>query len=80
MVNRLKPLFPTLFSSMQIFFVRGRQILDGIVTTHEEINSLKSLKSNGMMIKFDLSKPYDRLSWSIFMNILKAFGFNPRWI
>ena len=79
MVNRLKPILPTLISP-QIGFVQGRQILDGIVTTQEAIHSLKSLKSKGMMIKLNLSKAYDHLSWSFLLNILKAFCFDQRWI
>jgi len=80
MVKRLNPLFPSFISPEQTGFVQGRQILDGIITSQEVIHSLKHLKAKGMLIKVDLSKAYDRLSWPYLLNILKAFGFDPQWI
>ena len=59
MVNRLKPLLPRLIAPKQTGFVKGRQILDEIVTAQEAIHSLKTLKSKGMLIKLELSKAYD---------------------
>lgn len=32
------------------------------------------------MIKLDLSKAYDRLSWKYLQGILKEFSFDSRWI
>ena len=80
MVNILKPLLPNLISQEQTGFVKGRKILDGIVTAQEAIHSLKSLKTKVMLIKLDLSKAYDRISWSYLTAILKAFGFDDRWV
>ena len=79
MVNRLKPLLPLLISLEQSF-VTGRQILDGIVTAQEAIHSLKSIKTKGMLKKIDLAKAYDRINWSYLNAILKAYGFDQRWV
>ena len=62
MVNRLKPNLLNIISLEQTGFVKGRQILDGIVTVQEEMHSLRTQKVKGMLIKLDLSKAYDRLS------------------
>ena len=62
MVNKLKPLLPSLISLEKTSFVKGKKILDGIITAQEAIHSLKSLKKKGMLIKLDLSKAYDRIS------------------
>ena len=61
-VNRLKPLLPLLISSKQSGCVEGRQILDGIILAHEVVHSLKTSKILGMILKLDLSKPFDKLS------------------
>lgn len=78
MVNRLKPILPGLISQEQIGFFKERQIVNGIVTAQEAIHSLKSQKTKGVMIKLDLSKAYDRLSWKHLQGILKAFGVDSR--
>lgn len=48
-VNRLKPLLPLLIFPEQKGYVEGRQILDGIILSHEVIHSLKILKKLGMI-------------------------------
>lgn len=63
MVNHLKPILPRLISQEKTRFFKGRKIMDGIVTAQEVIHSLKSQKDKGMMIKLDLLKYYDHLSW-----------------
>lgn len=60
--NRLKPLLPLLISLEQSGYVEGRQILDGIILTHEIIHSLKHSKQVGMILKIDLSKAFNKLS------------------
>lgn len=41
MMNRLKPILPELISQEKTRFVKGRQIIDGIVVAQEAIHSLK---------------------------------------
>eukprot|EP00253_Pinus_taeda_P018598 PITA_18598 len=78
--KRLKPLLPSIISPEQTSFVEGRQILDGLVVTQEMIHSLNQKKQRGMMIKLDLSKAYDCLSWRYLRKVLEVYGFEKRWI
>ena len=75
MANRLKPILPKLVSPKQSRFVEGRQILDGIILTQEMIHSLKQTKMPGIMIKVDLAKAYDKVSWRFLREVLTTFGF-----
>lgn len=61
--NRLKPLLPLLVLPEQTGYVEGRQIMDGIILSNEVLHSLKILKKPGMIMKLDLSKAFDKLSW-----------------
>eukprot|EP00253_Pinus_taeda_P028396 PITA_28396 len=78
--NRLMPLLPLLISPEQSGYIEGRQILDGIILTHEIIHSLKISKQAGMILKIDLSKAFDKLSWTYIQKMLCSFGFSPMWV
>eukprot|EP00253_Pinus_taeda_P018354 PITA_18354 len=78
--NKLKPLLPMLISPEQSGYAEGRQIMDGIILTHEIIHSLKQSKQAGMLLKLDLSKAFNKLSWSYIHHMLKAFGFCSTWV
>lgn len=73
--SRLKLLLPLVISPKQSGYVKGRQITDGIILTHEIIHSLKQSKKLGMLLKIDLSKAFDSLSWMYIKKTLTAFGF-----
>jgi hypothetical protein len=76
----LKPILPFIISKEQSGYVEGCQIMDNIILVHEVIHSLKSTRTPGMLIKLDLSKYFDRLSWQYMNSLLAAFGFNKDWI
>ena len=59
-------------------FVPGRQILDSIMMVHEVIHSLEAGKREGMLLKLDLSKDYDRVDWAFLDKVLHAFGFDQK--
>lgn len=78
--NRLKPILPGIISEEQSGYVEGRQILDNILLAQEMIHTLHSRKEAGMLLQLDLSKAYDKVSWSYLKAILEAFGFCRQWI
>lgn len=45
------------------------------IRTHEVVHSLNKSKLPGMLVKIDLPKAYDHLSWEYIISILDAFGF-----
>ena len=71
---------PSLISPEQTSFVEGRQILDGIILTHEMIHSLKQTKTLGMLLKVDMAKVYDKVNWSFLKEVLRAYGFKHDWV
>ena len=64
--NRLKEIMGKLITPNQSSFVPGRQIMDNIIIYQEVLNSMRRNTSGKgyMLIKVDLEKAYDRLSWS----------------
>jgi hypothetical protein len=78
--TRLKPILPFVISKEQAGYVEGRKIMDSVILSHEVIHSLKTTKIPGMLIKLDLSKYFDRISWQYMCSLLEAFGFDNHWV
>lgn len=66
MAIRLKVIMKKLIGPFQLSFIPERQISDNILVYQEVLNSIRTKKGrNGwMIIKVDLEKAYDRLSWN----------------
>jgi hypothetical protein len=56
--------------------MKGRNILDGVVTLHETIHELHSKKLNGVILKLDFEKTYDKVKWSFLQQTLTIKGFS----
>ena len=78
--NMLKTILHFMISLEKYRFVEGRQLLDGIILVHEVIQSLNITNKLGMLIKLDLAKAYDKISWKFMKEILRDFGFNELWV
>jgi hypothetical protein len=78
--RRLKTILPTIISPEQSGYVEGRQILDSVILAHEVIHSLQKTKTPGMLLKLDLSKAFDKISWNFMQEMLLAFGFDQSWV
>lgn len=78
--SRLKPILPTIISSEQSSYVEGKQIMDSVILAHEVIHSLQKTKTLGMLLKLDISKAFDKISWDYMRAMLIAFGFDQSWV
>jgi mannosylglycoprotein endo-beta-mannosidase len=48
----------------QTAFMQGRNILDVVVILHEAVHELHTKKLNGVILKLDFEKAYDKVKWS----------------
>jgi hypothetical protein len=78
--KRLKRILSFIISQEQSGYVEGRKILDSVILAHEVIHSLQTTKSPGMLLKIDLSKAFDKLSWDYMKATLLSFSFNHCWV
>jgi hypothetical protein len=63
----------------QTAFMQGKNILDGVVTLHERVHELHSKKLNGVILKLDFEKAYDKVKWSFLQQTLRMKGFSDEW-
>ena len=80
MANRLAPLLPSLISTNQSAFVRGRNIHDNFILVQQIVKSLHKKKEAHILLKLDISKSFDSVSWSFLLEIMKKVGFGQRWL
>lgn len=62
LASRLKGVLPGIISTTQTAFLKGRQILDGVLVANEVINYAKKKKKPLYLFKVDFEKAYDSVS------------------
>jgi hypothetical protein len=78
--RRLKPILPTIIFLEQSGYMECRQILDNVILSHKVIHSLQKTKTPGMLLKLDLSKAFDKISWEYMQAMHLSFGFDQGWV
>jgi hypothetical protein len=78
--QRLKAMLPTIISPEQSSYVEGSQILDSVILAHEVIHSFQKTRMPGMLLKINLSKAFNKISWDYMQEMLLAFGFYRLWV
>lgn len=76
--HRHEDFLPKLISVNQSGFVRGRSIIENVLLTQELVTDLaKSGKPSNVVIKLDMAKAYNRVSWFFLMKVPRKMGFSP---
>jgi hypothetical protein len=57
-------------------FMQGRNILDGVAILHETVHELYSKTLNGVILKLDFEKAYDKVKWSFLQQTFRMEGFS----
>jgi hypothetical protein len=66
-----------LISQNQSAFIKGRYILESVVTAHEIVHEVHKRKLQGFVSKIDYEKTYDRVNLDFLYEILQLRGFSP---
>jgi hypothetical protein len=77
--NRITEVANTVVKPTQTAFMPGRHILEGVVVLHETIHELHKKKMDGVLLKLDFEKAYDKVKWDFLQQALRMKGFNPKW-
>jgi len=79
LANRLKGVISSVVSDSQSAFVRGRQILDGILVANEVVGEAKKLNRDLLLFKIDFEKAYDSMDWIYLDDVLCKMPFSFLW-
>jgi hypothetical protein len=77
MALRLVNLLPKFVNSTQTGFIKGRYILENLITSWEAMDWSRYSHQNSAMLLLDFEKAYDRVEWKFILMMLEAFGFPP---
>jgi hypothetical protein len=75
MTTRVGPVADRLISLSQSAFIKGRFILESVVSAHEIIHEVHRSHSSGLVLKLDYEKAYDHVNWEFLDEMLVSRGF-----
>jgi hypothetical protein len=77
--NRLTVVAHRVIQPIQSTFLPGRNIMEGVVVLHETIHEMHRKRHNGVIIKIDFEKAYDKVEWPFVKQVLEMKGFSSKW-
>ncbi|XP_059075279.1 uncharacterized protein LOC131875229 [Cryptomeria japonica] len=72
---RLEKILPRFICSTQTGFIKGRYILENLITSWEAMDWAKVSGQHATMFLLDFKKVYDRVEWGFILLMLESFGF-----
>jgi len=79
LANRLRSVIGSIIFDSQSAFIRGRQILDGILVANEIVDEAHRCKKELVLFKVDFKKAYDSIDWGYLEEVMLKMGFPTLW-
>ena len=79
LANRLAPRLNSLVSTNQSAFVRGRCIHDNFLLVQQMARFLHNRREPRLLLKLDITKAFDSVSWPFLLEVMSHLGFGRRW-
>ena len=79
LTSRLASCINKVINDSQYGFIKGKYIMDGVVSLHEIIHEVKRKKQSGVIFKVDFEKAYDKVNWNFLHNMMVKKGFGDKW-
>jgi hypothetical protein len=79
MAQRLAPKLEALIPCSQTAFIKGRCIHENFVFVKGLVQQFHRQKKATMMLKLDISKAFDTVSWGFLLSMMEFRGFGPNW-
>lgn len=76
---RLAPYIDSLISTSQSAFIKKRCIEDNFLYVRNLARAYHRTKTPALLIKLDISKAFDSVSWEYLLELLQHRGFPSRW-
>jgi hypothetical protein len=80
LAKRLALVMDSLISTNQSAFIKGRNLVDGVLIMNELVDWAKKTKKECLIFKVDFEKAYDSVEWSFLEYMLYRCGFCEKWV
>ena len=79
LANRLRSIMGSVISDSQSAFIKGQQILDGILVANEVVDEALKCNKELLLFKVDFEEMYDSIDWGYLDEVMKMMGFPTLW-
>jgi len=79
LANRLRLVIGSVVSDTKSAFVKGCQILDGILVANEVVDEARKCKKELLLFKVDFEKAYSSIDWGYLQAMIARMGFPNLW-
>jgi hypothetical protein len=78
--NRLRRRMGDIVSSNQSAFIKKRCLHDNFVLVRQVARKINSRRKTGILLKLDLTRAFDSISWAFLFEVLRKMGFGERFL
>jgi hypothetical protein len=79
MTNRIALVAQKVIRPSQTAFLKGRNIMEGAIILYETLHEMHRKKLDGVILKLDFEKAYDKVDWKFLQQTMRMKGFSERW-
>lgn len=79
MANRLAPRLHNMIANNQSAFIRGCCIHDNFILVQHMAKYIHERKESRILLKLDITKAFDTVSWAFLLEVLRHLGFGGKW-
>ena len=76
---RLSNVIDSIISPAQSAFLAKKSMHDSFLYVQSAVRALHRKKTPALLIKLDIAKAFDNVSWEYLLELLQALGFSARW-
>ncbi|GAU43110.1 hypothetical protein TSUD_373050 [Trifolium subterraneum] len=80
LAKRLAKVIDSVIAPNQSAFIKGRNLVDGVLVVNEVVELAKKAKKECIIFKVDFEKAYDSVDWGFLEYMLGRCGFCEKWI
>jgi len=80
LASRLANVMDKIISTSQSAFIKGRNLVDGVLVANKMVDYAEKTKKECLVLKVDFEKAYDSVDWGFLEYMMVRLGFGTKWV